>query len=137
MPSAYFWLTLYIFFVMFNFGCSRRGAIIKIDFLGIYLCGFRGGGTQKFPETKPCFFLDNFAQKLDCVVLPCRTYQKSVQCLGRKKTHRGQTQSGVGTDERIFEIIFLYKYYRVKYFRPYYTPFVNENIFFAKRSRRI
>ena len=116
---------------------SKRGAIIKIDFLGINLCGFRGGGTQKFPETKPCFLLDNFAQNLDCVVLPCRTYLKSVQCLGRKKPHRGQSQSGVGADERIFEIIFLYKYYRVKYFWPYYTPFVNENIFFAKRSRHI
>ena len=74
MRSTYFWLTLYLFFVMFNFGGSKSGAIIKIDFWGINLWGFRGGGTQKFPETKPCFLLDNFAQKLDCVVLPCRTY---------------------------------------------------------------
>ena len=123
---------------MFNFGGSKRGAIIKIDFWGINLWGFRGGGTQKFPETKPCFFLDNFAQKLDSVVLPCRTYYKSLQCLGRKKPHRGQSHSGVGADERILEIIFLYKYYRVKYLWPYNTrPFVNENIFFAKRSRHI
>ena len=119
---------------MFNFGGSKRDAIIKIDFWGTNLWGFRGGGTQKFLETKPCFLLDNFAQKLDCVVLPCRTYWKSVQCLGRKKPYRGQ--SGAGADERIFEIIFLCKYYRVKYFWPYYT-FVNENIFFAKRSRHI
>ena len=35
-----------------------------------------------------------------------------------------------------FEIIFPYKYYPVKYFLPYYTPFVNENKY-AKRSRHI
>ena len=34
---------------------SKRGVIIKIDFWGFNLWGFRGGGTQKFPETKPCF----------------------------------------------------------------------------------
>ena len=55
----------------------------------------------------------------------------------KKKPHRGQSQSGIGADERTFEIIFLSKFYRVKYFWPYYTPFVNENIFFAKRSWHI
>ena len=55
----------------------------------------------------------------------------------KKKNSSRPKQNGVGADERIFEIIFLYKYYRVKYFWPYYTPFVNENIFFAKRSRHI
>ena len=45
----------YLFLVMFNFGGSKRGVIIKIDFWKFSLWGFRRGGTQKFSETKPCF----------------------------------------------------------------------------------
>ena len=53
-----------------------------------------------------------------------------------KKPHRGKAKVGLVHMKGFIEIIFLFKYYRVKYFWPYYTPFVKENIF-AKRSRRI
>ena len=55
----------------------------------------------------------------------------------RKNLIAAKAKVGLVQMKGFFEIIFLYKYYRVKYFWPYYTPLVNENIFFAKRSRYI
>ena len=55
----------------------------------------------------------------------------------KKNLTAANAKVGLVQMKGFFEIIFLYKYYRVKYFRPYYTPFVNENIFFARRSRHI
>ena len=46
----------------------------------------------------------------------------------KKKPQRGQSQSGLVQIKEFFEISFLYKHNRVKYFWPYYTPFLNENV---------
>ena len=55
----------------------------------------------------------------------------------KKKLMAAKAKMGLVQMKGFFEIIFLYKYYRVKYFWPNYTPFVNENIFFAKRFGHI
>ena len=55
----------------------------------------------------------------------------------KKNLIAAKAKMGLVQVKGFFEIIFRYKYYRVKYFGPYYTPFVNENISFAKRSRHI
>ena len=60
---------------------------------------------------------DNFAQKLDCGVLPFCSVKRSEErtMFREKKPPRGQSQIGLVQMNGLFEI-FLYKYNRVKYF---------------------